>query len=108
MVFFARKVYFHKQNSLILNIQKKPIHPADRRPLALKILRWVLRPDLFPDVLERVNVPHYAHHCSLAELTRKMRLSYPMISYFNAYVDHRTDKIYEMSRLERDLSGCYY
>jgi hypothetical protein len=103
LVFFARKVFFHKQNSLILNIQKRPIHPADRRPLALKILRWVLRPDLFPDVLERVNVPHFSHHHCLAELTRKMRLSYPMISYFNAYVDHRTDKTYEADRLERDL-----
>ena len=108
LVFFARKVFYHQKNALILNIQKRPIHPSDRRPLPLKILRWLLRPDLFPDVLERVNVPHFAHHNCLAELTRKMRLSYPMISYFNVYVDHRTDKTYEVSKLESDLKSCMY
>lgn len=108
LLFFARKVFHHKENALILNIQKKPIHPAARRPLALKILRWVLRPDLFPEVLERVNIPHFAHHYWLQELTRKMRISYPMISYHNVHVDHRIDKVYERNELEADLKNCLY
>ena len=80
----------------MLNIQKRPILPSDRRPLAMKILRWVLRPDLFSDYLERVNVLHFAQSAWLKELATKMRLSYPMLSYFSIDVDHRTDKVYEI------------
>ena len=87
----------------MLNIQKRPILPSDRRPLAMKILRWILRPDLFSDYLERVNVLHFAQQQWLKELTRKMKLSYPMISFFNIDVDHRKDKVYEMERLEHEL-----
>jgi hypothetical protein len=58
--FVSRLVFHHKKNSLMLNIQKRPISPSDRRPLAMKILRWILRPDLFSDYLERVNVLHHA------------------------------------------------
>ena len=77
--------------------------PSDRRPLAMKVLRWVLRPDLFSDILERVNVLHFGQQQYLLELTRKMRLSYPMLSYFNVLVDHRNDKVYELSKLENEL-----
>ena len=55
----------------------------------MKIFRWVLRPDLFADILERVNLPHHSQQAFLQELTDKMRLSYPMMSYFNLLVDHR-------------------
>lgn len=91
-----------------MNVQKRPILPSDRRPFALKILRWVLRPDLFSDILERVNVLHFAQQQYLLELTNKMRLSYPMLSYFNILVDHRNDKVYEMNKLESQLKQCYY
>ncbi len=106
--FFSRKVFFHKQNSLILNIQKRPINPSDRRPLAMKIFRWILRPDLFSDILERVNVTHFGIQKYLFEITSKMRLSYPMISYLNLIVDHRSDKIYKIENLEQELSNCLY
>ena len=74
----------------------------------MKAWRWMVRPDLFSDVLERVNVPHHSQFKFLKELTAKMRLSYPMVSYFNLLVDHRQDKTYEMNRLEQELMRCYY
>jgi hypothetical protein len=106
--FFARKVFQHKANSLVLNIQKRPILPGDRRPLGMKVIRWVLRPDLFPNVLERVNLPHFCHRAYLKELTAKIRLSYPMVAYSNISVDHREDKVYREERLEQKLKRIYY
>lgn len=94
--FFSRLVFHKKTNCLILNVQKRPILPSDRRPLAMKILRWFLRPDLFSDILERVNVMHFGQQKYLLEITRKMRLSYPMLSFYNILVDHRKDKVYSI------------
>ena len=74
----------------------------------MKWLRWIIRPDLFSEVLERVNVLHFGTNAWLNTITQKMRLTYPMISYTNIYVDHRIDKIYELSKLETELKGCYY
>lgn len=74
----------------------------------MKVLRWMLRPDLFTDVLERVNVLHFGTNRWLKEMTKQLRLSYPMISYFNLWVDHRIDKVYELQTLERELRKCYY
>ena len=67
-----------------------------------------MRPDLFSDVLERVNVLHFATDSWLSTLTAKLRLSYPMISYVQLGMDHRIDKAYEVSQLEADLKDCYY
>jgi len=74
----------------------------------MKVLRWVLRPDLFSEVLERVNVLHFAQQKFLIELTKRLRLSYPMLSYFTVLVDHRQDKIYPIDKLETELSTCFY
>ena len=74
----------------------------------MKLLRWILRPDLFSDVLERVNVLHFGTHVWVEDLSHKLRLSYPMISFINLYVDHRIDKVYELSRLETDLKLTEY
>lgn len=74
----------------------------------MKILRWNLRPDLFSEVLERVNVVHFGTYQYVMEITRRMRLSYPMLSYFNILVDHRHDKVYELGRLEDELKMCRY
>ena len=74
----------------------------------MKIFRWILRPDLFSDILERVNVTHFGIQKYLFEITSKMRLSYPMISFLNLIVDHRSDKIYKIENLEQELSNCLY
>jgi len=72
----------------------------------MKVLRWVLRPDLFSDVLERVNVSHFCTQSWLKELSKMLRLSYPMLSYFNLFVDHRRDKVYTLEELEHELKDC--
>ena len=82
--------------------------PSDRRPFVLKFLRWMLRPDLFPEVLERVNISHCAQKAALLEMTKKLRLSYPMLSYFNLSIDHRDNKSYSLNKLESELKLCYY
>ena len=74
----------------------------------MKWLRWILRPDIISDVLERVNVLHFGTHAWLNTITNKMRLTYPMISFVNLYVDHRIDKIYELQQLESELKECLY
>lgn len=106
--FFCRLVYDQRSNFLILNIQKRPIRPSDRRPLALKVLRIALRPDLFSDIMERVNVLHFGAQAWLEAVTEKLRLSYPMISYMRLLVDHRKDKIYSIDQLESELKTCFY
>lgn len=106
--FFCRLVYDQRSNFLILNIQKRPIRPSDRRPLALKVLRICLRPDLFSDIMERVNVVHFGAQAWLEAVTEKLRLSYPMISHMRLLVDHRKDKIYSIDQLEAELKTCFY
>jgi hypothetical protein len=106
--FFARLMFQTRHRCLVLNIQKKPILPRDRRPLALRIFRVVIRPDIFSDYLERVNILHFGTQAWLQAVTDKMRLSYPMVSYTNLEVDNRRDKAYYIEDLEAELSNCTY
>ena len=74
----------------------------------MKVLRWMLRPDLFSDVLERVNVMHFGTDAWLNTITEKLRLSYPMMSWVSLKVDHRKDKVYTIEELESELKSFKY
>ena len=41
-------------------------------------------------------------------MVKKMRLSYPMMSWCHLWVDHRKDKVYELAKLESELKKIYY
>ena len=57
--FMVRLVVYSKQPCLVLNILRSPVHPRDRTPLPMRLLRRLYFPLYYHKLMQRLNVLHY-------------------------------------------------
>lgn len=57
--FMVRLVVYSKQPCLMLNLMRTPVHPRDRTPLPMRLLRRLYFPLYYHKLMQRLNVLHY-------------------------------------------------
>jgi hypothetical protein len=107
--FLLRLIVYNKEECLVLNVVRNPVHPRDRTPWPMRLLRRLYFPFYYHKLMQRLNVLHYASNAYTAAFAQQAAYGYPMLNVVDDLViDNREAKVISTEQIERRLRDKAY